>query len=400
MKQKPGIDSHEDTKTRRSWTPVFSITPKAAKGLMRIEAARAEVAHIPIPPPVEAELRRQARVRSTHFSTRIEGNRLTLDEAERAIRDDRAVFHGRERDVSEVRNYWNARLRVEEWAEKGRTVTEELVRRLHALVEKGPRARPTPYRDGQNAIRDAASGALVYLPPEAKDVPGLMQGLVKWIESALGADVPIPVIAGLAHYQFVTIHPYYDGNGRTARLLATFILHRYGYGLNGFLSVEEFYARDLAEYYAALVVHPHHNYYMGREAADLSGWLEYYAATLAQIFDAVATEARRLVAAGVQPEPAFLRRLDRRARTVLALFARQEQIAAGDVAEALGLSDRMARVLLNAWIADGWLEMTDPSRKARTYGLSAIYRQYMDGLSAMGNGKNEPPRRQEQQGGA
>ena len=371
---------------KKGWKPVFSITPKTAKGLMRIEAVRTEVAHIALPPPVEAELRRQARVRSTHFSTRIEGNRLTLDEAERVIRDDRAVFQGRERDVSEVRNYWNARLRVEEWAERGRPVTEDLIRRLHALVEKGPRARATPYRDGQNAIRDAASGALVYLPPEAKDVPALMSGLAAWIESALRMDVPAPIVAGLAHYQFVTIHPYYDGNGRTARLLATFILHRSGYGLNGFLSVEEFHARDLAGYYAALAVHPHHNYYMGRAEADLSGWTEYFTGILTQTYEAVAVEARRLVDAGLQTEPVFLRGLDRRARTALALFAKTERIGARDVAEALALSERMARVLLKEWVEAGWIEVADPSRKARSYILSAKYRQYMDGLSAMTGG--------------
>ncbi len=366
-----------------AWAPLFSITPKAANGLMRIEAIRTEIAHIPLPPPVEAELRRQARVRSTHFSTRIEGNRLTLDEADRVIRDDRAVFQGRERDVSEVRNYWNARLRVDEWAEKCRPVTEDMIRRLHAMVEKGPRARPTPYRDGQNAIRDAGSGALVYLPPEAKDVPRLMHELVAWVESALRAELPVPIIAGLAHYQFVTIHPCYDGNGRTARLLATFILHQSGYGLNGFLSVEEFYACDLPGYYNALAVHPHHNYYMGRAGSDLSGWTEYFIETLARTFEAVAVETRRLVKAGIEPEPACLRRLDRRARTVLALFARKDRIVSSDVTEALALSDRMVRVLLKEWSAEGWLEVANPSRKARAYVLSARYRQYIDDLSAM-----------------
>ena len=60
---------------------------------------------------------------------------------------------------------------------------------------------------------------------------------------ALYGILTTPLIAGLLHYQFVTIHPYYDGNGRTARLLATFMLHRGGYGLQGLFSLEEFHAR-------------------------------------------------------------------------------------------------------------------------------------------------------------
>jgi len=144
-----------------AWSPRFTITPAVARGLMAIEAARAVVAETPIPPVVEAELRRRARLRSTHFSTRIEGNRLTLAEAEEVIQGRRSDFHGRERDVGEVKNYWDALLRVEEWAARKQGLTEDLIQRLHACIEKGNRARPTPYRDGQNVIRDSASGAIV-----------------------------------------------------------------------------------------------------------------------------------------------------------------------------------------------------------------------------------------------
>jgi Fic family protein len=85
--------------------------------------------------------------------------------------------------VREVRNYWEALLRVEDWATQGKPLTEDLIRRLHALVEYGTRAKPTPYRDGQNVIRDSISGVIVYLPPEAVDVPSLMDSLVKWMPS-------------------------------------------------------------------------------------------------------------------------------------------------------------------------------------------------------------------------
>jgi len=391
------------------WQPNYTITPATASGLMEIEAARAVVAQVPLPVAVQAELRRRARVRSTHYSTRIEGNRLTLHEAQAVIEgryviDDTVTFtiklqaatkgrqvqfHGRERDVAEVRNYWNALLRVEEWAAEKTPLTEKLIQRLHALVEHGVRARPTPYRDGQNAIRDSASGAIVYMPPVAKDVPQLMAAMVDWANGAEEEGLPAPLIAALVHYQFVTIHPYYDGNGRTARLLATFILHRGGYGLNGLLSLEEYHARDLDEYYRALAVHPHHNYYFGRRAADISSWVEYFIGTLAVVFTTARDEVLRCSEGDTVTalaEPDALRRLDPRARTVLALFLRTDRITTADVAGALGLSDRMARVLLGRWVEDGWVEVADPSRRARTYLLSASYRQFIGSLSAMGRG--------------
>lgn len=343
---------------------------------MQIEAARALVEHTPLPPAVEAELRQQARVRSTHYSTQIEGNRLTLEEAQQVILK-KHTFSGRERDVKEVRNYWNALLQVEEWAARKAALSEDLIRRLHALIEKGPRSKPSPYRAGQNVIRNAGSGEIVYLPPEAKDVPALMAGLVRWAEQARKTRLPVPVIAGLAHYQFVTIHPYYDGNGRTARLLATFLLHRGGYGLNGFISLEEHHARDLEGYYGSLVVHPHSNYYEGRAEADLTPWLEYFIRTLKDVFERVRQQALKLADEGRPAQPEEIRRLDRRARIVLGLFATRQELVAADVADALGVSPRTARNLLQGWVQDGWLTISNPSRKARAYALSADYRQFI-----------------------
>jgi Fic family protein len=359
------------------WHPHYSLTPLIARCLMDIEAARAVVEHTPLTPAVRDELRRRARLRSTHYSTRIEGNRLTLVEAQQVIEGQKTQFHGRERDVREVRNYWNALLRVEEWAARQTPLTEDLIRQLHALVEKGPRTKPTPYRDGQNVIREAASGSLIYMPPEAKDVPGLMAALVAWVNRAEKENLPTPLIAALIHYQFVTIHPYYDGNGRTARLLATFILHRGGYGLSGFFSLEEHHARDLDAYYHSLAVHPHHNYYEGRAEADLTAWLEYFMSTLRDVFVAAREEALSLAEQGVQTEPEAMRLLDHRARVVLALFNRTDRITTHQVAQALGLSARMARVLLHDWVDAGWLEIADPSNRKRAYGLSAKYRQYI-----------------------
>lgn len=361
------------------WLPRYTLTPTIARWLMEVEAARAVVEHTPLPPQVEAELRHRARLRSTHYSTRIEGNRLSLAEAERVIEGGQPI-QGRERDVNEVRHYWDALLKVEEWAAQKNPLSEDLIRRLHALVEHGARARPTPYRDGQNVIRDSLSGGIVYLPPEAADVPGLMSALVAWAVQAEKDGLPTPLIAGLVHYQFVTIHPYYDGNGRTARLLATFLLHRGGYGLNGYFSLEEHHARDLAGYYGSLAVHPHHNYYEGRAETDLTTWVEYFLKTLAGVFTAAKEEALRSAQNPPPPDPEALRRLDRRARLVLALFARAEQITAPQVAQTLGLSERMARNLLQSWVADGWLQVADPSRRKRSYTLSAIYRQFIGNI--------------------
>lgn len=362
-------------KKHNIWKPVYKINTSIARALMEIEAAKAVVENTPLSPAVEAELRHKARVRSTHYSTRIEGNRLTLKEAEEVIEQKKTHFHGRERDVKEVKNYWDALLKVEEWAAKRTELTEDLIKRLHAIVEIGKRAKPTHYRDGQNVIRDSASGAIVYLPPEAKDVTSLMTEMVRWVRKAEKEKTPVPIIAALLHYQFVTIHPYYDGNGRTARLLATFILQRDGYGLNGFFSMEEHHARDLSSYYKSLTVHQHHNYYEGRKDADLTSWVEYFVSLLVKVFTLAKDEAVSLSEKGTLLEPEELRKLDRRARIVFSLFVKKERITTQDAADVLGLSGRMVRNLMQKWVEEGWLVVADKSNRSRSYSLSEIYRQ-------------------------
>ncbi|MDI6735049.1 MAG: Fic family protein [bacterium] len=368
-------------KNQDIWQPVYTINSAIARALMDIESANTVVKNMPLSPAIEAELRYKARIRSTHYSTRIEGNKLTLEEAQEVIEKKKAHFHGRERDVSEVRNYWDAILKVEDWADKKIEFSEDLIKRLHAIVHKGKGAKPTPYRDGQNVIRDSASGGIVYLPPEAKDVPNLMAEMVCWVRYAEKEHIPVPIIAAIVHYQFVTIHPYYDGNGRTARLLATFILQRDNYGLNGFFSMEEHHARDLANYYNSLMVHEHHNYYQGRAEADLTSWIEYFVMLLARVFNQVKDEAVKYAEKGVSTEPEKLRQLEHRARLVLSLFAKKNKITTQEVAVALGLSTRMVRILLKKWTEDKWLVVADSSNRGRAYVLSAIYRQFIGNTS-------------------
>ena len=166
---------------------------------------------------------------------------------------------------------------MEDYALANQFISEDFIRMVHALLMNDGRVnvKATPYRDGQNVIKDSNAKSIIYMPPEAKDVPDLMYNLVKWIGEQ-HHNLPCPIIAAIGHYQFATIHPYYDGNGRTARLLTTCILHLGGYGLKGLFSLEEYYARDLLSYYRSISIGLSHNYYLGRVESDITSWLEYF----------------------------------------------------------------------------------------------------------------------------
>ena len=144
--------------------PKFFITSKVATSLMRIEAARQAVQDLPITPSVLATLRETARMSSTHYSTMIEGNRLTQEQVSQVI-EQRQHFPGRERDEKEVLGYYAALEKVERVAASRSPISELHLQTLHALVMAGGRKRttPTPYRDGQNVIRDSRTRSIVYL---------------------------------------------------------------------------------------------------------------------------------------------------------------------------------------------------------------------------------------------
>ncbi len=358
------------------FTPHYTISPATASALMSIEAVRQEIEVLPITPKILASLRKTARLYSTHYSTMIEGNRLEQAQVARVI-EGSGSFTRRAHDEFEVKGYYAALEELERIVARRATVTEKTIGVLHALVMAGGRkkARTTHYRDGQNVIRDAATGSIVYMPPEAGDVPGLMQGLAEWIGKQKG--LPAPLVAGIAHYQFATIHPWYDGNGRTARLLTSLVLHLGGYGLKGLYALEEYYARDLASYYRSLTLGPSHNDYIGRAEADITPWMDYFIAGLADAFGKVkehATEAAKAGALDLAPE---LRGLNPRQRKALSLFHEYDEITARDIESLFEIKPRTARAWCAQWVDSGFLVVTNPSRKARKYGLVGRYQSLL-----------------------
>ncbi len=348
----------------------YRITGTIAQNLMHIEAARQTILLLPLTPAVLRSLRETARLHTTHYSKKIEGNALSLQEIKHVVHEDRHV-PGRQRDEYEVKGYYAALHQVEQWGGAQTIITQDMIQRLHGLVmshRKNEQAL-TPYRDGQNVIRDGVTREIVYMPPEAHDVPLLMAQLVALIDQQ--KHIPCPIIAAIVHYQFATIHPYYDGNGRTARLLTTLILHIGGYDLKGLYSLEEYYAENLDAYYDAIAVGPSHNYYMGRAQADITDWIEYFIAVMASSFHNVAQRMQK--EEGLKDHADILKKLDPKQRKVLDLFMDSHVITSRQVSDLFGIKQRTSSHMCLDWVTNGFLEIVDPSNKARTYRLAKKY---------------------------
>lgn len=360
------------------FNPIFSINPSIAKHLMQIEAAKKNVELLPVNPTMLASLRETAKLYTTHYSTMIEGNKLSPSEIKELISLD-GHFPGRERDEKEIKGYYAALAQLEQYAAQNHPITEKIIQTLHALVVSDGRTsiKPTPYRDGQNVIRDGSSGTIIYMPPESKDVPELMYQMISWIKK--NNELPCPIVAAIAHYQFATIHPYYDGNGRTARLLTTLILHLGGYDLKGLYSLEEYYAKNLFAYYRAINVGPSHNYYLGRAESDITGWIEYFVEGMAFAFEKVVIQMMESQKRGEKDFSDVLRTLDPKQRKALELFKRYEVVTSKQIGELFGFKTRTNSTLCKKWVAAGFLKIVDPSNKARTYKLATAYKNLIIG---------------------
>jgi len=250
--------------------PNFQRTDLFIEMIARIEVARDRILRAPIVPRWEARLRREALVRSAHHSTSIEGNPLSLDEVSDLLTGRDVLAHTRDKqevlNYAEVLRYIDRRFLGQEEA-----VTEETIRHLHAVVVKDvlPPAETGQYRRVPVVVGVPATGEVVYRPPDWEDVPELMADLVAWLNSPQTGELMPILEAGIAHYELVRIHPFTDGNGRTARALATLILAQRDFDTKRFFALDEYYNQDRASYYEALrSVDP--------RTRDLTEWLEYF----------------------------------------------------------------------------------------------------------------------------
>ena len=242
-----------------------TLTNEILKKITAIEENRFSLKTIELPNITKNKLRKNSKKKSSYASNKIEGNPLTEAQADEVIeRDNHKHFLKPEQ---EIRNYFLALNLLEEKLKTKEPFSKDLLLEVQALVEKGATKEKIGLR-GQMptgvlfAVYDSESGNPEYIPPEYTDIPFLIDELVDYVNTT--DDHPL-IIAAVVHYQLVTIHPFEDGNGRTARLMSGYILDLYGYGFNGIGSLEEYFAYDPDEYYASLQMELPALYYSGRE---------------------------------------------------------------------------------------------------------------------------------------
>lgn len=325
--------------------PQYKLTDKIVGMLTAIAEAKAAIERAKLLPKQELRLRRQALIRMTHSSTHIEGNQLNLHQVE-AIYAHKKV-DAPNRDIYEVQNYLKALRYIEQVIQKKQPLTGRVVLKIHKLVtDKTLQDEQCgKYRRGPVYVVRRRLGMpqeMVYTGPEAKLVPKLMVDLIEWVRESEKYDVHPVIVAGVVHQEIAAIHPFADGNGRTARALATLVLYQRGFDFRRLFALEDYYNKDRPAYYRAINVGENYE----KRKTDITLWLEYFVKGFKEEIDNVRVKVTSLSLRKIDDKLHAQIYLDKDQMKILEFLDQMGRIAVSDVVDILECPKRTAQAHL------------------------------------------------------
>lgn len=298
-------------------------------------------------------------VKEAQTSSRIEGTQTGIDEA---LMTEEQIRPENRDDWREVRNYIDA-LNTAVIELKTLPLSNRLLKLTHAILMRGVRGehkQPGEFRTSQNWIGGSNLTDAVYIPPHHENVPELMSDLEKFWHNE-NITVPHLVRVAISHYQFETIHPFLDGNGRIGRLLIPLYLVSHGLLAKPSLYLSDFFDRNRASYYDALE--------RVRINNDLIHWIRFFLNGVAQTATKGREVFQRILVLRTEVEQAVmgLGKRGHMARAALNLFYRKPIINAADVERELSITTPTANALIKSLVELGILVEITGQQRRRSY---------------------------------
>lgn len=338
-----------------SYQPSFERSATLVRHLTEASGLRSWIEQQAIDVSWVGPTQRDAMVRLAHFSTRIEGNPLTLPEvAALAAGQDLPV---EQRAKAEVLNYFSALRWI--WRSGPKMIRESELLNLHALLTRSllPREETGRYKTKSNAV--FAGTRLIYRPPPPEAAPLLTGALLQWINSSPATEEHPVVVAALAHHRLVSIHPFMDGNGRVARALESWILFKRGFDTHHIFALDEFFDQDRERYYREIQV--------VRDGGDiLTPWLEYVSEGVVQTLQKTQQRIQVLRARS----PTLHVTLNPTQERLLQILSGSPRQGGGELARALRITRSHLSKILRPLLKAG-LVVKEGSTKAAVYGLKS-----------------------------
>lgn len=309
-------------------------------------------------------------VKEAQTSSRIEGTETGLDEA---FLSEEQVEPEKRDDWREVRNYVDAlNGAIQELSEL--PLSNRLLKNTHETLMRGVRGEhklPGEFRVSQNWIGGSSLSDAVFVPPQSESVPELMGDLEKFWHNE-DIEVPHLIRAAISHYQFETIHPFLDGNGRIGRLLITLYFVYHGLLNRPSLYLSEFFERNRASYYDALM--------RVRVSNDLIHWVKFFLNGVAE----TATKGRDVfqqilvLRNEVEAQVLGMGRRATNARRLVEFLYRKPVLNAREVGEALDVSTPTANALIREFVERGFLTETTGQRRGREFAFMPYLRLFLN----------------------
>ena len=344
------------------------LNNKLLNSIIEIEKNKTILENTKVPIELSNKFRKNTRKRSSYASNAIEGNPLSYQQAENAIESKNRHFLKPEQ---EIRNYYLALEYLSKELERKTPFSIELLLKVQKQIVFGESKDKIGLRGPMPpgvlfAVYDSNTGNPEYIPPEYSDIPKLLEELVNYINNS--DDHPI-IKAAILHYQLVTIHPFEDGNGRTARIMSNYILSYYGYGFKEIGSLEEYFSFDLDEYYSSLQMGLPVLYYDGRDNPPHPEiWINYFI----KVFSLYASKVTEIATNSVNNnEKERINRLSSKAKALLDYITKEKilEFSPIELAKAFDVSNR---TIINWCIElcnNGYLKPNMVNKRIRTYSL-------------------------------
>ena len=352
FKQQYQYKSFSPTLVDREWTwdasRINTLLEQANQALGELNAFSLIVPDVDL--FIEMHVIKEART-----SSRIEGTQTEMDEVLMRRED---IDPERRDDWEEIQNYIMAMNQAIEEL-KTLPLSNRLLKQTHAILMQGVRGKhktPGEFRRSPNWIGGTGLSDAMFIPPHQDEVPDLMIDLEKlWHNRKI--HVPHLIRIAISHYQFETIHPFLDGNGRIGRLLITLYLVSKGLLAKPSLYLSDHLEKNKDAYYDSLST--------VRTSNDLGQWVRFFLVAVLETAQKGKQTFQAILALRSEMEPKMLE-LGRRARNgqkLLTLLYRLPLVSANDVADELGVTHQTANALVAEFVKIGILkEMTGQSR--------------------------------------
>jgi len=302
-------------------------------------------------------------------SNRIEGTLTSIDEA---VLSESEISPEKRDDWQEVQNYTQAmNFAIAQLNEL--PLSMRLLKETHAVLLQGVRGKnkqPGEVRKSQNWIGGPSPSDAFFVPPSHEDLPELLSDLEKYWHNE-NLDIPELIKVAVSHYQFETIHPFLDGNGRTGRLLITLHLISKGILTKPTLYLSDFFDKNRGSYYDALT--------MVRTSNDLDQWVRFFLIGVRDTAKKSKETLETIVALRIQAEAKIsqLGKRSKNAQKLLKLLYSKPIINTKNIQEGLEVTNQTANQLIRDFISLGLLNESKKIKNTQLFVFAEYFNLFI-----------------------